>query len=176
MPYYYNHEPTGRPCDATFKWNSRYRDLPTCQPLYPFGYGLSYTRFRYSDLRLSSHQFDGKLTASLMVTNEGRAPGREVAQLYVSAPGKARPKPALELKAFAKTKLLKPGESEALSFTLTARDLASFDEASSAWLAEAGSYTVKVGASSEDIRQTATFSKTAAETVARVSTSVGPAR
>jgi len=143
---------------------------------YPFGYGLSYTRFRYSDLRLSSHQFDGKLTASLMVTNEGSAPGREVAQLYVSAPGKARPKPALELKAFAKTKLLKPGESEALSFTLTARDLASFDEASSAWLAEAGSYTVKVGASSEDIRQTATFSKTAAETVARVSTSVGPAR
>ncbi len=69
-------------------------------------------------------------------------------QLYLSAPGKVAPKPALELRAFAKTKTLKPGESQALSFTLTARDLASFDEPSSSWLAEAGTYTVKIGASS----------------------------
>jgi beta-glucosidase len=84
------------------------------------------------------------------------------------------PKPSLELRGFAKTKLLKPGESETLSFTLSPRDLASFDAASSAWVAEAGTYTVKVGASSEDIRQTATFTKAAEERVASVSTSVGP--
>ena len=139
---------------------------------YPFGFGLSYTTFRYSDLKLSSGEFGGELTASVTVTNAGSAAGREVAQLYLSAPGKVAPKPALELRGFAKTKTLKPGESETVSFTLTARDLASFDEASSSWLAEAGTYTVKVGASSEDIRQEATFVKARGEKVATVSTSV----
>ena len=124
---------------------------------FPFGFGLSYTQFRYSDLKLSGAEFGGELKATVTVTNTGSAAGREVVQLYLSAPGKALPKPALELRGFAKTKTLKPGESETLSFTLTARDLASFDEASSSWLAEAGTYTVKIGASSEDIRQTATF-------------------
>jgi beta-glucosidase len=139
---------------------------------YPFGFGLSYTRFRYSDLKLSSAELGRELTASVTVTNAGDATGREVVQLYLSAPGKVAPKPALELRAFAKTKALKPGESQTLSFTLTARDLASFDEASSSWLAEAGTYTVKVGASSEDIRQTATFGKAREEKVATVSTSI----
>jgi beta-glucosidase len=139
---------------------------------YPFGFGLSYTRFRYSDLKLSSAELGKELTASVTVTNAGDATGREVVQLYLSAPGKVAPKPALELRAFAKTKALKPGESQTLSFTLTARDLASFDEASSSWLAEAGTYTVKVGASSEDIRQTATFGKAREEKVATVSTSI----
>ena len=97
--------------------------------------------------------------------NAGGAPGREVVQLYLSAPGRTIPKPALELRGFAKTKTLKPGESETLSFTLTARDLASFDEPASSWRAEAGTYTVKIGASSEDIRQTATFALAADETV-----------
>jgi beta-glucosidase len=99
-----------------------------------------------------------------------------VVQLYLSAPGKVAPKPALELRAFAKTKTLKPGDSESLSFTLAARDLASFDEPSSSWVTEAGTYTVKVGASSEDIRQSATFVKAREEKVAPVSTPVGPAR
>jgi beta-glucosidase len=143
---------------------------------YPFGFGLSYTRFRYSDLKLSGAEFGKELTVTVTVTNAGSAPGREVVQLYLSAPGKVAPKPALELRGFAKTKTLKPGESETLSFTLTPRDLASFDEASSSWLAEAGTYTVKVGASSEDIRQTATFVMANEEKVASVSTSVGPAR
>jgi beta-glucosidase len=141
---------------------------------YPFGFGLSYTSFRYSALRLSGTEFKGELTATLTVTNSGAAAGREVVELYLSAPGTRAAKPALELRGFAKTRLLKPGESQSLSFTLGARDLASFDEASSSWLAEAGRYTVKVGASSEDIRQTATFTKAREEKLATVSTSVGP--
>jgi beta-glucosidase len=140
---------------------------------YPFGYGLSYTSFRYSGLQLSRRDFQKELTVTVKVTNNGKAAGREIAQLYLSAPGKTMPKPALELRGFAKTKLLGPGESQSLTFTLSLRDLASFDSASSAWMAEAGTHTVKVGASSEDIRQTATFTKASEENVATVSTSVG---
>ena len=143
---------------------------------YPFGFGLSYTSFRYSGLRLSGTEFKGELTATVTVANAGAAAGREVVELYLSAPGKVAVKPALELRGFAKTRLLKPGESQSLTFTLTARDLASFDEASSSWLAEAGRYTVKVGASSEDIRQTATFTKAREEKLATVSTAVGPGK
>jgi len=84
-------------------------------------------------------------------------------------------KPALELRGFTKTSTLEPGESETVRFTLTGRDLASFDEASSAWQVEAGAYTVKVGASAADIRQTASFAVARPLTVASVSTSVGHA-
>ncbi|MCG6924110.1 MAG: glycoside hydrolase family 3 C-terminal domain-containing protein [Acidobacteria bacterium] len=133
---------------------------------YPFGFGLSYTRFEYSDLTLSGTELDDALTARVTVKNAGSAAGREVVQLYVSAPGKDLPKPAIELRAFGKTRTLQPGESETLSFTLTARDLASFDEASSSWRVEPGAYAVKVGASSEDVRQTATFTKAEEETAA----------
>ena len=94
-------------------------------------------------------------------------------QLYVSAPGTSMPKPAIELRGFAKTKVLAPGESQTLTFTITPRDLASFDEASSSWVAEAGTYTVKIGASSEDIRQSATFTKAKEERVGTVSGAVG---
>lgn len=129
---------------------------------YPFGFGLSYTTFTYSGLALSATEFGSGLTATVTVTNAGRLAGREVAQLYLSAPGRTMPKPALELKGFAKTRTLSPGESQQLTFHLAPRDLASFDEASWSWQAEAGTYTVKVGGSSEDIRQTATFTKAAA--------------
>jgi beta-glucosidase len=142
-------------------------------PAYPFGFGLTYTQFEYADLKLTGQELATELRASVRVTNTGRAPGREVVQLYLSAPGKSEPKPALELKGFAKTRLLKPGDSETLTFTLTPLDLASFDEAKGAWRAEAGTYTVKVGASSADIRQTATFTRTNDQTVASVS---GPVR
>lgn len=119
---------------------------------YPFGYGLSYTTFDYSDLSLSSESFDGTLTVKVTVTNSGNVAGKEAVQLYVSAPGKSMVKPALELKAFAKTKLLSPGESQTLSMTLQARDLASFDESQNAWVIEEGTHTVKIGASALDIR------------------------
>jgi beta-glucosidase len=140
---------------------------------YPFGFGLSYTTFAYADLKLSATEFGTGLTATVSIKNTGRLPGREVAQLYVSAPGKSMPKPAIELRGFAKTKVLAPGESQTLTFTITPRDLASFDQASSSWVAEAGTYTVKVGASSADIRQSATFTKATEDTIATVSGTIG---
>jgi beta-glucosidase len=143
---------------------------------YPFGFGLSYTTFGYSGLKLSAREFGKGLTATVTITNTGKVAGREVVQLYVSAPGKSMPKPVIELKGFAKTKTLAPGESQAISFQLAPRDLASFDEASSSWQAEAGTYTVKVGASAEDMRQTATFTKANAEKAAAVSVPVTDAR
>ena len=143
---------------------------------YPFGYGLSYTTFAYSNLALSAKEFGTGLTATVTVKNTGKVAGREVVQLYLSAPGKSMPKPVMELKGFAKTKLLAAGESQTLTLQITPRDLSSFDEASSSWMAEAGTYTVKIGASSEDIKLTATFTKAKEEKVATVSTSVGAAR
>jgi beta-glucosidase len=152
-----------------------YRHFATkgVKPAYPFGYGLSYTTFGYRDLKLSAKELGVGLTATIRVTNTGKAAGREAVQLYVSAPGKSMPKPALELRAFAKTKTLAPGASQTLTFKLTPRDVASFDQASSSWRVEAGPYTVKIGASSEDIRQTATF--TAKEdTAGKVSAAIVP--
>ena len=135
----------------------RYYDSFGVKPAYEFGYGLSYTSFEYANLKLSAPRFDRKLLVSVDVKNTGRVPGREVAQLYLTAPAKSLDKPAQELKGFAKTKPLGPGETQTLSFVLDARSLASFDPASSAWVAEAGRYEVKLGASSRDIRQTASF-------------------
>lgn len=135
----------------------RYYDSFGVRTAYEFGYGLSYTTFEYANLKLSAARFDRRLTVSVDVKNTGRVAGREVAQLYLSAPAKSLDKPAQELKGFAKTKLLAPGESQSLTFVLDARSLASFDPAPSAWVAEAGRYEVRLGASSKDIRQTASF-------------------
>jgi beta-glucosidase len=150
-----------------------YRHFAThgVEPAYPFGFGLGYTTFGYGDLTLSSDDFDGSVTAMLTLSNTGDHPGREVVQLYVSAPGDG--KPALELRDFAKSRTLAPGESQTFSFTLTGRDLASFDPEALAWVADAGTYTVKVGASSADIRQQATFSVPQRVQVETVSTPVG---
>lgn len=151
----------GKPAEAVYEEGIfvgyRYYDTFDVKPAYAFGHGLSYTDFAYGGLKLSSGRFDGKLTATVTVTNKGKVAGREVVQLYLSAPSRKLSKPAAELKGFAKSRLLRPGESQTLSFNLGAADLASFDPAASAWVAEAGTYTVKVGASSGDIRQTGTF-------------------
>ena len=136
----------------------RYYNTFKIKPAYEFGYGLSYTNFAYSGLTLSSTSFNGKITAKLTVTNTGNVAGKEAVQLYVSAPSKKLDKPAEELKAFGKTGLLEPGASQTLSFTLGAADLASFDVQTSSWVAEAGTYTIKIGASSANIKQTANFS------------------
>jgi len=124
---------------------------------YEFGYGLSYTTFRYGEPMLSGTRLTDTLGISVEITNQGQKAGREVVQLYISAPEDRLDKPLSELKAFAKTRLLKPGESEILIFQLTHRSLASFDPESSAWIAEPGTYLVLLGASSSDIRQTAVF-------------------
>ena len=122
---------------------------------YPFGYGLSYTKFEYSKPKVKSDK-DG-FTATITVTNTGKVAGREVVELYVSAPAGGLEKPARELKAFAKTKLLAPGESETLTMKGSAYELASFNDEHSAWETATGTYEVLFGASSVDIRSTATF-------------------
>ena len=122
---------------------------------YPFGFGLSYTSFAYSKPVVKANA-DG-FTATITVTNTGKVAGKEVVELYVSAPAGGLEKPACELKAFGKTKELKPGESQTLTLKVSAYEMASFNEATSAWEAAAGNYTVHFGASVADIRATAAF-------------------
>jgi beta-glucosidase len=136
----------------------RYFNTFNVRPAYEFGYGLSYTHFDYSNLKLSSTSFNKTISVTVTVKNTGMVAGKEVVQLYISAPAKTLDKPSEELKAFAKTKLLQPGESQSLLFTIDARDLASFDPKNSSWIAEPGKYTAKIGSSSLNIKQTGTFS------------------
>src|SRR5436190_13426989 len=135
----------------------RYFNTFNVKPAYEFGYGLSYTTFDYNNLKLSSASFGKTITASVTVKNSGKVAGKEVVELYLTAPAKKLDKPSEELKGFAKTKLLQPGESQTISFTLNAHDLASFDSNTSSWVAEAGQYTVKIGSSSLNIKLTAAF-------------------
>jgi beta-glucosidase len=136
----------------------RYFNTFKVKPAYPFGFGLSYTTFAYSGLKLSSETFTDKMTVQITVTNSGKVAGKEVVQLYVSAPTSQLNKPESELKAFGKTKLLQPNESQTLTFILSAAELASFHPALSAWVADAGVYTIKIGNSVVDIKDKATFS------------------
>ena len=122
---------------------------------YPFGFGLSYTTFSYSKPVVKATK--GGLTATITVTNTGKRAGKEVVELYVSAPAGGLEKPARELKAFAKTKELQPNQSETLTMTLSLYDLASYNETTQAWETAAGKYTISFGASVEDIRATAPF-------------------
>lgn len=136
----------------------RYYDSFDVEPAYEFGYGLSYTDFEYGQVSLSDDIFDAPIiTATVTVTNSGQVAGREAVQLYLTAPDGVLKKPAKELKGFAKTPKLEPGESGELEMTLQAADLASFNEDRSAWIADPGTYAVSIGASSRDIRTTRTF-------------------
>ena len=135
----------------------RYYDSFDVPVAYPFGYGMSYTTFAYSDLKLSSDTFSSKLEVSATIKNTGAVAGKEIVQLYLSAPQEALEKPEQELVGFAKTKLLQPGESQQLHFELDGRSLASFWSGISAWVADKGAYEVRVGASSKDIRLKASF-------------------
>jgi beta-glucosidase len=119
---------------------------------YPFGYGLSYTTFEYSGAAVS--KAGGVFTVSVEVKNTGAAAGKEVVQLYATAPVSALGKPVRELKAFAKTVELKPGESQTLTMTVAESDLASYDEARSAWVVDAGRYEFRLSSSSRDVRAT----------------------
>ncbi len=134
----------------------RYFDTFKRPVAYPFGYGLSYTTFEFGKPRVS---FDQKTaTVTVAVKNTGKVAGKQVAQVYVSAPKGTIEKPSKELKAFAKTRLLQPGESQTLTMKIATRDLASFDEAHSQWKAEKGNYLIQVGDNIENILGQASIS------------------
>ena len=149
VPIYYNHEPTGRPCDATSKYNSRYRDLNTCDPLYSFGYGLSYTTFSISNLELSSTTMpsSGSVKASVDVTNTGGRAGDEVVQLYIHDPVASISQPVRRLRAFERVTLA-PGATKTVSFTLDRKDVGFYDNMGR-FVLEPGQIDVYVGDSSK---------------------------
>ena len=140
-----------------YRWFDKYNISVS----YPFGYGLSYTTFEYSEPTVKN---DGKtITATVRVKNVGEVAGKEAVQLYVSAPESQLDKPVKELKAYAKTGKLAPGESQVLTLTFPTAELASFDEEASAWKVDAGTYKFLFGASSRDIRCTAEAEAAASE-------------
>ena len=133
----------------------RYFSTAGVEVSYPFGYGLSYTSFAYGKpaVKATANGFE----ASITVTNTGKVAGKEVVELYVTAPEAGLAKPACELKAFAKTRELKPGESQTLTLKVDNYGIASFNDAASAWEAPAGTYKLLFGASVADIRATADY-------------------
>lgn len=153
--------PANNPQDVTYEEGVyvgyRYFNTFNVKPSYEFGYGKSYTDFSYSNIKSSSKSFNDKIEISVDVKNTGKVNGKEVVELYLAAPGKSVDKPKSELKAYAKTKDLKPGETQTITLTLTPKDLASFETSKAAWVTEAGNYKVLVGASSLDIKQTTNF-------------------
>jgi beta-glucosidase len=135
----------------------RYFDKVDHEPLFPFGHGLSYTTFKYSDLKVPPKVKTGRpLQVSLMITNNGNVTGKEVIQLYVADPDSSLPRPPKELKGFVKVDL-KPGESQEVTFTLDKRALAFYDPYRKGWVAEPGEFQVLVGSSSRDIRLKGSF-------------------
>jgi beta-glucosidase len=154
IPIYYNHFNTGRPgpTDGAGNWFSRYRDVKN-EPLYPFGYGLSYTNYTYGDLKLSATTIakTGKLTATITVTNSGTVDGEEIVQLYIRDYAASIVRPVKELKAFEKVSL-KAGETKTVSFTLTQKDL-SFLDANGNAVIEAGKFSVFIGGNSRDVKR-----------------------
>jgi beta-glucosidase len=128
VPLYYNHEPTGRPCDPGVKWNSRYRDIPSCDPLYPFGFGLSYTKFSVSNLSLSTQSVSrkGSVRVTVDVTNTGDRKGDDVVQLYIHDPVASISQPVRRLRGFQRVTLDK-GEKQTVSFNLDAGDFGFYD-------------------------------------------------
>jgi beta-glucosidase len=166
VPLYYNMKNTGRPYDAQDdnKYVSRYLATPN-DPLYPFGYGLSYTQFEYSDVNLDRTELrpGESLTTSVIVTNTGEFDGEEVVQLYVQDLVGSVTRPVRQLKAFEKIHL-KKGESRRVSFTLGEDDLA-FYRHDMTWGAEPGDFRLYIGTSSQE-GSTASFTLLAADDAA----------
>ncbi|MEO6454722.1 MAG: beta-glucosidase BglX [Ginsengibacter sp.] len=152
IPIYYNHKNTGRPFDDKQKYTSKYLDVENT-PLYPFGYGLSYTSFSYSDIKLGSTSLNSNqsLTAAVNVTNTGTKQGKEIVQLYIRDMAGSITRPVMELKGF-KTIDLKPGESKTVSFSLTKDDLKFYNNELK-YVAEPGDFKVFIGGNSRDVKE-----------------------
>ena len=148
IPIYYNHEPTGRPCDVTQKYDSRYRDLRTCDPLYPFGYGLSYTTFAVSKLHLSrtSVPASGTVRAKVTITNTGTRAGDDVVQLYLHDPVASISQPVRRLRGFERVSLA-PGQTRTVSFDIDRSDFGFYDN-SGKFVVEPGTIELYAGDSS----------------------------
>ena len=148
VPIYYNHERSGRPCNPDVKWNSRHRDIPSCSPLYEFGYGLSYTTFEISNLQLSSSSISrhGSVTASVAVKNTGARVGDEVVQLYIHDPVASISQPVRRLRGFERV-TLNPGQSRTISFKLDRSDFGFYDSRGR-FVVEPGEIDVYAGNSS----------------------------
>ncbi len=154
IPIYYNHFNTGRPTttDGLGNWYSRYRDIPN-EPLYPFGYGLSYTSYDYSEVKLSSSTItkSATLKVTINVKNTGLMDGEETVQLYIRDYAASVIRPVKELKAFKKI-MIKAGETKEVSFSLTKDDL-SFYDADGNSIIESGKFSVFVGPNSRDTKK-----------------------
>ena len=154
IPVYYNHKNTGRPLTDINKWEkfrTAYLDSPNL-PLFPFGFGLSYTTFTYSDINVSAKnlQGNGKLTASVTLTNTGKYDGAEVVQLYIRDVVGTNTRPLKELKGFQKV-MLKAGESKTVSFEITPEDLKYYNnELKFDW--ESGDFQIMIGGNSQDVK------------------------
>jgi beta-glucosidase len=131
----------------------RWFDAKNIEPLFPFGFGLSYTTFEYSNLKLTlGPGTNGPgVTVEFDLTNTGSRAGAEVAQLYIHPESPALPRPVKELKGFKKV-FLKPGEKQTVSIPLDARAFAYYDPAKAGWVTETGDYKIQIGSSSKDIR------------------------
>ena len=153
VPIYYNHLNTGRPVDPGTVFWSHYTDAPN-DPLYPFGYGLSYTTFSYSDVRVDRPEMsrDGEVTIRVDVRNTGERAGSDVAQLYIRDVVGSRARPVRELKGFQRVELAR-GEVTTVRFTVRAGDLAFFT-ASGAWEVEPGEFVAFVGGDSTATERT----------------------
>jgi beta-glucosidase len=147
IPIYYSHKNTGRPFSNDSKFTTKYIDMEN-SPLYPFGYGLSYTQFTYSDVQLSDSTLteNGNITASVTLTNSGDRDGEEIVQLYIRDLVGSITRPVKELKGFQRI-ALKPGESKQVSFSITP-ELLKFYNADLQWVAEPGEFLVFIGGNS----------------------------
>jgi beta-glucosidase len=139
----------------------RYYDKKLIEPLFPFGFGLSYTNFAYDNLQLSANTMTPheSITATVDITNIGQRAGKEIVQLYVHDVNARLMRPVKELKGFAKV-ALEPGETKTVTLPLNRESLAYWDDSQQAWVAEAGEFEVLVGSSSKDIRVRTTFQLT----------------
>jgi len=153
VPIYYNYKNTGRPYDPKLQWVTRYIDVSN-NPSFPFGYGLSYTTFLYSDIRLSSSKLslNGEITATVDVKNTGQKEGEEIVQLYIHDILAQVTRPVKELKDFKKINL-KPGETKSVSFTINPSELRYYDSNMN-FVAEPGDFKLFIGTNSVDLKET----------------------